>query len=442
MRTVLRLRNARPLEGSFEGLAEEQRALPSALDLEPPEVHELEKEGEEKVRKLPPEPSPRRVFSVFIDGVQRSVRVGTVRSREGAEAPVYLAWIAAGAAIRMGRTLRMGPRRIWRVLAAPFRLLGEDPAEMLRDLREQGEQAIDQRETIERPEALLEPASSGAPGWILADTSQAGIAGGGSRLDDLFNERRVRNWALGRIAHLRQLLELAMLIGIRAASPSAPPWLRALALPELKDIPDLPEDPAVLVDGPLLLARRHRRMLHEWAQRQGYRPGEGDPERTLLGRAVGLVKSHRLRPKDLPTILSLPEGHRSRAYAFSQEVDIHGRALEEDMRSDEDHLYPDWHVTAYVRLRRRPGFSLEGLVRIDLHRWALHPGRDEIPTGPEPLNQEEQEALDDWAAAVYRERRPRTEREQPYPISVLERILHARLPPAPAIARSLRLVSA
>lgn len=441
MSPVLHLRRAQPVPGVFEGLAEEQRVVPSALDLEPPEMQRLEGE-EEKIRRLPPEPPPDWVFSVFIDGVQRSVQVGAVRSPDGAEVPVYLAWIAAGAMVRIGRMLRMGPWRAWRVLVAPFRLLGEEPELLAQDLWSQGEEVINQQKTIEEPESLLRQPSSGSVGWILADTSYAGIAGGGKRLDDLFNERQVRSRALGRIAHLRQLLELALLIGIRAAVPTTPSWLRALALPELSGISGLPEDPAVLVDGPLLLARRHRRMLDQWAQQRGYRPGEGDLERILLGRTVGLVKSHRLRPKDLQTILSLPEGHRSCAYAFNQEVDIHGRALEQDMLPDEDHLYPDWHVTTYVRLRRRPGAPLEGLVRIDLHRWALRLSRSDCPREPASLDKEEQETLDGWAASVYRERRPRLGREQPYPISELERILRNRVPPVVAIYRSLQLVKA
>jgi len=432
----LHLQKAEPIKGVFEGLFEEQRVLPSALDLESPDMRGLEEEGK-GARKLLPELPSEFMFSVFIDGAQRSVSVGAIRSQEGAEVPVYLAWIMAGAIIRIERMPFMGPKRAWRVLAAPFRLLGEDPEKLVQDLREQGELAIDQQETIERPETLLESVHSDSPGWIVADTSYSGIAGKGQRLDDLFNERRVRNWALGRIAHLRQLLELALLIGIRASSSSAPPWLHKLAFSELKKFL---EEPVILVDGPLLLARRHRRMLHQWAQRQGYRPGERDIERVLLDRTVGLVKSHRLRPKDLAAILNLPEGHRSRAYAFSQEVDIHGRALEQDMRSDEDHQYPDWHVTAYVRLWRQPGAPLEGLVRIDLHRWALRPGRSEIPEGPEPLDEEEQKILDNWATAVYWERRPRIGRAQPYPISLLEDALHSWLPTAQAIFHSLQLV--
>jgi hypothetical protein len=103
------------------------------------------------------------------------------------------------------------------------------------------------------------------------------------------------------------------------------------------------------------------------------------------------------------------------------------------VEADEDHRYPSWHLTAYVRLRESRESQLAGLVRIDL----LRPDPDRAGE----LSPEEERILDLWAASVYRERRPYLPggREQPFPISLLERSLHARMPPPMALAGSLRL---
>lgn len=422
---VLCFRNAlQPLPGEF---AEEERWLPPAMDLESSEFYDVEPEGG-PIRPEDEADAPH--FVGFLDGVQRSVRAGILRTREGMEVPISIARVTAGLVGRReaDRTLWAGPRRSWNLLVAPFRLAGEEPESLAEQLRMQEVPAWTGREAFgiggdfENFRKLLTPDTP----WILADTSFSGISEEGTLLSRtvLWQERTIRSRAQGRIAHLRQVLELLLLIAFR--------------LPELGEMEDLPVDwtsqAPILVDGPLLLSTRRRRWMTGLLAKMGIQMGEGQLEKTILGRTVGLVKSHRLRPRDLARILTLPAGHRSSFRSFSQEVDIHGRDLREDIEAEEDHRYPSWHLTAYVRFRRHPDSALEGLIRIDLLRPCSANGQD-------LLSPEERQTLHAWAAAVYRERRPFFPggRDQPYPIAVLEQMLHARIPPPAVLARTIRL---
>jgi hypothetical protein len=431
---VLRLR------GSFDpllpGFAEEERFQPPAMDLEAEDLRPVEpgEPGKPPWVRLPPEeklPEDFR-FCGFLDGVQRTVLAGVLRTQKGIRVPVYRARVMAGLLVRRDTTPRMGPVRAWDLLVAPFRAVGEDPAALAASLRDQGLPAwtgsgafgasLDPKILSE----LLGP----RPAWILADTSYRGLSEDPHSslisTDDLMREREVRARAQGRVAHLRQVLELLLLLAIR---------LPEAGLLDTAEPAPLSPDAPILVDGPLLLSIRRRKWLADLLSRMG-RPDAGEErlERRLLRNAVGLVKGHRLRPRDLVVVLQLPEGHRTEFYAFHREVEVHGRSLREDVEADEDHQYPSWHLTAYVRLRESRESHLAGLVRIDL----LRPEPDR---GTEPLSPEEKQDLDWWAASVYRERRPHLPgtREQPFPISLLERSLHARMPPPMALAGSLRL---
>jgi hypothetical protein len=408
--------------------AEEDRYQPPAMDLEPPQLYKLE---EDKWFPLLSEKEipPSLHFSGFLDGVQRTVLVGILRAQNGANVPLYLARVAAGLLIREGTELRMGPVRAWNVIVAPFRTVKEEPEELVESLRQQGWPAWTGREafgTGREPRILRELLGPESP-WILADTSVMGISEDPKHhlisSDDLWRERQIRARAQGRIAHLRQVLELLLLLAVRF------PELGLLGNEETP----APETP-ILVDGPLLLSTRRRRWLPLFLDRMGKRIGEEELEQLMLKNAVGLVKSHRLNPPDPAVVLGLPEGYRSAFFAFEQEVDIHGRNLREDMEAEEDHLYPRWHITAYVRLRRRPDSDLAGLVRIDMLR-------PEPERGPGPLSPEEEEELSRRAASVYRERRPWLpgDRDQPFPITLLEKALHARLPPPVVLANMLKL---
>ncbi len=412
----------------FTDFAEEERYQPPAMDLEPPALHKLE---EGKWFPLPSENEiPSNLYFVgFLDGVQRTVLVGLLRARNGANVPLYLARVAAGVLIRERTEPRIGPVRAWNILVAPFRAVGEEPERLVEALWQQGWPAWTGREAFgigREPRILRELLGPELP-WILADTSVMGLSEEPSRnlisTADLWRERQIRARAQGRIAHLRQVLELLLLLAVR--------------FPELglleKEETIAPEAP-ILVDGPLLLSTRRRRWLPIFLDRMGKRIGEEELEQQLLKDSVGLVKSHRLSPPDPAAVLGLPEGYRSAFLAFEQEVDVHGRNLREDMEAEEDHQYPRWHVTAYIRLRRRPNSDLAGLVRIDMLR-------PEPERGPGPLSPTEEEELSWRAASVYRERRPWLpgDRDQPFPITLLEKMLHAQLPPPMVLANMLRL---
>jgi hypothetical protein len=428
---VLRLR------GSFDpllpGFAEEERFQPPAMDLEAEDLRPVEPE-EPLWIPLPPEEKLPEAFRFrgFLDGVQRTVLAGVLRTPEGIRVPVYRARVMAGLLVREGTTPRMGPVRAWDLLVAPFRAMGEDPKDLAASLRRQGLPAWTGHEAFgagldpEILSGLLGP----RPAWILADTSYRGLSEGSHSFlissSDLMREREVRARAQGRVAHLRQVLELLLLLAIRF--PEA-------KLLDSAELANLPPDAPVLVDGPLLLGTRRRRWLTTLLSHMELPDiGEERLERRLLQNAVGLVKGHRLRPRNLDVVLRLPEGHRTGFHAFHREVEVHGRSLQEDVEADEDHQYPSWHLTAYVRLRESRESQLAGLVRIDL----LRPDPDRES---EPLSLEEKRILSLWAASVYRERRPYLPggREQPFPISLLERSLHARMPPPMALAGSLRL---
>jgi hypothetical protein len=416
-----------PVYPLLTNLAEEERYQPPAMDLEVPELHPLEQEG--KWIPLPREEEihDRFCFAGFLDGAQRTVQIGVFRTPGGAGVPLYRARVTAGLLIRDRRVARIGAIRSWEILAAPFRAAGEDPEELADGLRNQGLPVWTGREAfgIGGDPRILRGLLARQSPWILADTSYRGLSEdpdhGLISSADLWRETEVRARAQGRIAHLRQLLELLLLLVIR---------FPGLGLLEAGDAPSA--EAAVMVDGPLLLSTRRRRWLPGFLSRMGVDIGEEDLQHRLLRNTIGLVKSHRLRPKDLPAILTLPEGYRSSAFAFNREVDVHGRSLQDDMEAEGDHRYPSWHVTAYVRLRRRPHSDLAGLVRIDL----LRPDPQRVL---DPLSPDEQNELSQWATSVYRERRPALpgEREQPFPISLLERALHTRIPPAMALSRSL-----
>ncbi|GEM_PF-775463 len=430
-RVRLPLRQVRPFSVTLD-VVEEQRGLPPAMDQELPDMEPLESfEGQ---RALPDEDTvpADRMFNTFIDGVQRTVLAAMLQTAKGISVPLYVSRIGAGVLFRRERQVVMGPYRFWNVLVAPFSVLGEDP-EAIRDaLREQGHTAYREQEAVEAPPRLLE-ATFGGTGWLVADTSRTGLHGTGRLFTAWDNERQARSRAMGRIAHLRQILELAVLLGLRANSPEAPDWLRTAIFP-VEEMPDAFPEPVVLVDGPLLFTVRRRKTIQQWIRRQGFRAPEA-PERWLLTRAVGLVKSHRLAPKDRFTVLTLQAGHRTRAYDFAREVDLHGRALREDMEADDEDVYPGRHVTCYIRLYRHPGSALDGLVRLDLVRWALDPTGKEKGSERRPLSPEEERTLDLWGASLYRERRPRLDPRQPYPLALLEKALHARLPSSALLAR-------
>lgn len=422
----------------YPDVAEETRELPPAMDQEIPDMEAREQKPRFPLPEENNLPS-KFIFHAFLDGVQRSALAMVLEDPKNHVAiPLYVARIAAAVLFRFNRQPIMGPSRSWNVVVAPFAALGEDPRAFVQVLRDAGEQAFFQIEVARNPDLLLKCSSqtSGYCGWIVADTTITGLHGGGPHFTNLVNERAVRSRAMGRIAHLRQILEMAVLIGLRAQGVNAPGWLQPLALPKDEIAEDWKGTEALLVDGPLLFTLRRRRDLQRWVSDRGYRPPEA-PEHSILRNTVGLVKSHRLSPKDKINILTLPRGYRSRAYDFAREVDIHGQALREEQSSDEDDVYPEFHITCYVRMHSPPGGSgLAGLVRLDLIRPTLGSSMSKRA----PLSKEEERNLSLWSASVYRERRPSIDPRQPYPFTLLEQSLHARMPSVQVLARSLAQV--
>ena len=409
-------KHARPLGIPFGGFTEEERWLPPAMDQEG-EMEPLEDHQHRPVA-LEPDAFP---LHGFIDGVQRSVLWEVVEAPNGARVPILVAQIAGGILWRTtDRVPRLVFRRSWIVLAAPFRLMGEDPTRIAA--------AVPDAHTQEEIDADLSLLVKEDTHWLIADTSSGGLSGEGQMLRNLHDEVAVRRRAMGRIALVRQYLELATLIALRASEVDSPDWLSRFRVLKVLDS-HAPRDTRVLVDGPLLLTYRRRERLARLLKGAQSR----EIERVLLAKTVGVVKGQRLRPKDMERILRLPVGQRSRAYDLTREVDIGGFALRDDAEPDED-VYPSRHVVTYVRLRETPASALYGLTRLDLHRSALGVVQAD-ETGP--LTAEEITALDRWAGAVYRERRPTlaADRVQPYPVSLLEGVLQARLLPGPVLHR-------
>jgi hypothetical protein len=160
--------------GSFDpllpGFAEEEQLRPPAMDLEAEGLQPVEP-GRKWIRLPPEEALPESFrFRGFLDGVQRTVLAGVLRTREGIRVPVYRARVMAGLLVREGTTPRMGPVRAWDLLVAPFRAAGERPEDLADDLRAQGLAVRTGREVFgvvlarERLAELLAPRPALDPG--------------------------------------------------------------------------------------------------------------------------------------------------------------------------------------------------------------------------------------------------------------------------------------
>ena len=211
-------------------------------------------------------------------------------------------------------------------------------------------------------------------------------------------------------------------MALRAAQPDALGWLKGLCKVCPVELPAWTNNPFIWVDGPILLTARRRNKLKSLLPST---PSGQEIESVIMGKAVGVVKSHRLRPKKLPEILNLKEGERSTARHLYREVDIRGQSIKDDMDED-DATYPTPHITCYLRLYEEPARgSVYGLVRLDIHRAALG-GK-----GQDPLTDEERANLDRIASGVFRERLPRMlgKRNPIYPLDLLEQSMQASLTP-------------
>ncbi|MEM3433431.1 MAG: hypothetical protein QXQ66_08165 [Candidatus Hadarchaeum sp.] len=361
-------------------------------------------------------------FQAFLDGVQRTILWRRIPLPSGVLVPIHIAHIGAGLLLRdkNGR-LQMDPT----LTATRLLLLG--PFEGLRrsglELKEldNGEAIVwdtDER-TFGFPAEMNE--------WILCDTTFRGTeherekqSAGALIGDTLFNEGLVRSRAQGRVATLRQRLEFAVLARFRGKEPEK--W--------------------VLVDGPLFFIDKWRRRAARLIGAELGEQNEGLLEDKLLRNAVGLIKSHRLRPKNPAQIMKMGPTQRSLVVPLSHEVDLKGRRE----TPDEEGTYGGLHLTWYTRLRccSRPPYGLLGLIRLDIHRASL-PG---VVRG-DALNQEcfqnYRPLIDAITWATWRERWPAFRRvddyrsaTEPYPIWQVERILKAMAFPRRFLAHLIR----
>lgn len=351
------------------------------------------------------------VFTAFLDGVQRTMMLPyRILLPSGAQVPLHVAHIAAGVLLRdesgrlhmesdliAARLLLLGPfQGIQRAGGITF-----ESGNLMWDTSDQ---------TFALPNELNE--------WIICDTTFRGTEEDRSERregallgNELFKEGLIRSRAQGRVATLRQRLEFAVLAKFREKY----------------------RDTFILMDGPLFFIDKWRRRA---AKVLGLHLGELSEaiiEDTLLKNAVGLIKTHRLRPKHPEQVVRIGPDQRSPVVRISEEVDVKGRRG----KLDEEGGYGGAHLTWYTRLRSPWGstsYGLQGLIRLDIHRATLGVKLADA-LNPETFRQYKPE-IDKITRAVWRERWPRIGRSgdlrsstQIYPVEQLEKVLRARLYP-------------
>ncbi len=187
-------------------------------------------------------------------------------------------------------------------------------------------------------------------------------------------------------------------------------------------------DKFILVDGPLFFLDKWRRRAAPVLGPLLGESREGLLEDVLLQNAVGLIKTHRLRPKHPEQVLRIGPGQRSPVVRISEEVDIKGRRGD----LDEEGTYGGAHLTWYTRLRFPQGdsspYGLQGLIRLDVHRATFGIERADA-LKPETFR-DFTPKVDGITRAVWRERWPAVDRVgEIYPVEQLEKVLKTCLYP-------------
>jgi len=394
-------------------LSEEEQAFPAtfveereyarveAESLEPLEVDS----GDEEV-----------VFTAFLDGVQRTMMLPyRVPLPNGAQVPLHVAHIAAGVLLRdeSGR-LHMDPD----LFAARLLLLGP-----FQGIREAGGTSLEGGElvwdTSEKTFAFPDEPNE----WIVCDTTFRGTeedrherSEDALLREELFKEGLIRSRAQGRVATLRQRLEFAVLAKFRQKH----------------------RDEFILVDGPLFFLDKWRRRATKVLGRYLDNPSEALLEDKLLRNAVGLIKTHRLRPKHPEQVVRIGERQRSPVVRISDEVDVKERRGE----LDEGGSYGGAHLTWYTRLRfskESSPYGLQGLIRLDVHRATF--GIEHADALKPETFHPYKPKVDGITRAVWRERWPGVglrrdlrSSTQIYPIEQLEKAIKAGLYPRRLLA--------
>jgi len=351
------------------------------------------------------------VFEAFLDGVQRTMILPyRIVLPNGAQVPLHVAHIAAGVILRdaSGRLYMDHDLVAARLLLlGPFYGIQEAGGISL----ESGDVIWDTSEkTFAFPDELNE--------WIVCDTTFCGTEedrhqrrAGALLGDELFKEGLIRSRAQGRVSILRQRLEFAVLAKFRQKYPHQ----------------------FILVDGPLFFLDKWRRKAVKVLGPLLGESREGLLEDALLKNAVGLIKTHRLRPRHPEQVMCIGQGQRSPVVRISEEVDLKGRRGE----LDDEGSYGGAHLTWYTRLRCSEGsvrYGLQGLIRIDVHRVTLGIERvDDLRPETFQLYKPQVDAI---TKAVWRERWPSVRGTDTliYPIDQLEKALKATLYPRRLLA--------
>jgi hypothetical protein len=408
---------------SRSSLSEEEQYIPPYFseigdESEPVEISEdgsgivnVETKGQKEIK-----------FEAFLDGVQRTVIGCWIHSPNWALVPIHIAQICVGVILRdkngalyidpellVGRFLLVGPFEGLRRAGFKIETFDKIYGEVIYD--------TDYR-TFDLPSKINE--------WIVCDTTFRGTdvdrerSGKGLLIgDELFNESLIRMKALGRVAMLRQRLEIAVLARFRKKYPKK--W--------------------ILVDGPLYLIDKWRKRAFRVLGKEIKAENEYVFEDKLLKNAVGIIKTHRLRPKNPDQVIKIKPTQRSVVKPLHKEIDIKGQGN----FHDEDGSYAGIHFTWYTRLRAplSPPYGLMGLIRLDIHRSTL--GLDSNDLIPMDFIRYKS-IIDAITRAVWRERWPAIPRgndyrsaSEPYPIYQLERILKATILPRRYLAGFLSL---
>ena len=395
---------------------EEYAPLAPRLDIE---MGDSEWGLEQECRHLEPAESETGVrFSVFVDGVQRTVMVGRLRTPAFSQVPLHVFEVAAGYVWRGDdRRVRAGGWVRLRGMVAPFAAAFGDEGYAERVARALVGSAGKRVEPFWRlGEDPLLPLRPEAPDFWVFDSSLVGIGGSSGQLiaeAELANEARVRTLALAKVAHGRQVMELGVHLALRAGE---------LGVSTETFVPSLRKEvagrePWVMHDGPLFFTARRRKMV---AEVLGLSPMRLDD--ALLRRSVGYVKNHRLRPADVECVLGTPAGRMTEARAH-RAVEPPDRYLRWDLLEEDERTYALDVYSFYLRMwrdedLRRAGVSGGGLVRVQFGASAI----------AELGERDRNAAAARIAIGVYRERVPLPRfRFQPYPIDALERFLRGKL---------------
>jgi len=364
-------------------------------------------------------------FSAFVDGTQRTVMVGRFKGKTFSRVPLHAFEVVAGYIWRTEKRVQAGGWIKLSGIIGPFAaaLNEEDIDEKIAYLlRNKIGEAVGTLKTL--GEGILAPLEKTGPRWFVIDSSYIGIGGKqrGDRYlqsEDLVDEAKVRRAALAKVSNLRQYAEMLAHLPLRAFTGEGkiaqhlPKDLMATFT--LAEVPV--EHPWVLTDGPLFFTKRRRKLIAD-----SLSVSATILDRLLIGRTIGYVKSHRLRPEHIEYVLSTPPGKSTSAIRHTK-YEPPDRYAPPDALDPDDRRYSLSVYSTYVTMRsrqelHRAGMRGSGLVRL---QFGI-PVMDALGiTNPS-------EAARSVAAAVYRERTPMPPyRFQPLAMTILEQYVKGKL---------------